>query len=428
MSALPSPTRKIRHDDQAGFEPGILPVFRGFSISLFVLTGLGVCGMVNDPTPNIYNACSFVLYGVLALCLSARPLQRRLPATYMKVAVWLAALGPILNVFISNRLIQQQGLTAVVGFVEPSQPYLSLIFALLIISAQYGMRSVLLFSIGGPLLEILLALPFIRAGLDIEAVGTQAFIRFILFTFSGYIVARISTAQRTQRLELAKKNAQLTHYAATLEQLAVARERNRLARELHDTLAHTLSAVNMQLNALDVLWESDPIQARQTLTRTQELTRTGLHESRRALQSLRASLINELGLGLALRQLATRTAERANLKLTLAVPEQITGLRPEVEQNLFRIAEEAITNVARHAQASRLELSLSLARKENRLHLRVRDDGRGFDLTAQTPDGHYGLVGIRERTLLLNGELALTSAPGQGTSIDVQIPITEASP
>jgi signal transduction histidine kinase len=298
--------------------------------------------------------------------------------------------------------------------LEATRLYFWLLIPLLFISAQYSLRKLILFSLGTTLLPIFLALPMASV-LDFSAQLTSAFVRLTLYTVAGYIVQRITSAARQQRDALAQKNAQLAQYAITLEQLAIARERNRLARELHDTLAHTLSAVNIQLKALDVLLESDPTAARKTLEATQDLTRTGLGEARRSLQALRARPIDELGLGLALGELARRAAERAGLALTLDVPAQIDGITSEAEQQVYRIAEEALNNVVRHANAR----CLSVRWKDEALV--IADDGVGFASAVSPPNGHFGVVGMKERAMLIDAALTIDSQPGRGTSVKLEM-------
>jgi signal transduction histidine kinase len=229
------------------------------------------------------------------------------------------------------------------------------------------------------------------------------------------MVARIIKIQRQQGQSLAEANAKLTHYATTLEQLATTRERNRLARELHDTLAHTLSAVAVELEAVDSLWDVDQVQARSLLQRSLSATRTGLTETRRALQALRSSPLEYLGLALAIRQEAQTVAERANLTLDLHIPETADNLLPDVEQCVYRVAQEALANVAHHAQAQRVEVKL--LQKEDCLTLAVSDDGCGFDAGAIDAERHLGIRGMRERAEMVGSTLEIESDLGQGTTV-----------
>ncbi len=202
----------------------------------------------------------------------------------------------------------------------------------------------------------------------------------------GWLVVRLMTIQREQRQALKEANRKLTHHAATLEQLATTRERNRLARELHDTLAHTLSAVAVQLEATNALWTTKPEQAHARLQKSIEVTRSGLTETRRVLQDLRASPLEDLGLALAIRHLAESTASRSGLTLDLHIADRLGSVSPDIEQAVYRIAQEALVNAAAHANAR--NLTVQLGHFDSHLVLTVSDDGKGFDLNASTIREH----------------------------------------
>jgi signal transduction histidine kinase len=240
-----------------------------------------------------------------------------------------------------------------------------------------------------------------------------------------------------QREELDKANRTLVRYAATLEQLSISQERNRLARELHDTLAHTLSALAVQLDAMATVWVQMPPKAQTMLQRALAMTRTGLDDTRRALGALRATPLKDMGLALAVSQLVEEAAMRGGLSLTLDVPSSLTGLAPEVEQCYYRVAQEAIENVLKHAGASSLYVSLLESRGDREagsLLLEVIDDGRGFSVETwqaeflageqgrqgQAPLQHtskFGIRGMQERAALIGATFEIKSAPGQGTTI-----------
>jgi signal transduction histidine kinase len=184
-----------------------------------------------------------------------------------------------------------------------------------------------------------------------------------------------------------------------------------------------LSAINVQLNALDVLWDSSPNAARLKLRQTQELTRSGLDEARRALHALRASPIDELGLGLALRRTAQTAAGRAGAELSLTLPTQLNGVPPDIEQQVYRVAEEALNNIVRHAHAH--NVTLTLERTTAALTLTIHDDGCGFDPSQTPPNGHYGLVGMKERAALINASFQIESQPGHGTMVQFTVPLQE---
>ena len=167
-----------------------------------------------------------------------------------------------------------------------------------------------------------------------------------------------------------------------------------MARELHDTLAHTLSALSVQLETAKAYRDVDPAATAAILDTSLAATRSGLQETRQALKSLRASPLEDMGLSLALRQLATETAERANLQLDLSVPTHIPSLPHAIEQCLYRVTQEATANVAYHADARTMTVQLTF---NGDILLQVSDDGRGFDPQQAEAAGHFGLVGMRER-------------------------------
>ncbi|MEI8165635.1 MAG: sensor histidine kinase [Chloroflexales bacterium] len=294
-----------------------------------------------------------------------------------------------------------------------------LVMALVLTAWQYSWGAVILFSGGmaGFTLGLHL-LSFRPGGASLVPQVTVVVIQTISLLVVGYFISTLMQRLKQQQASLAQANAKLTVYAATLEELTISRERNRMARELHDTLAHTLSALSVQLEAVKAYWDVDPATAQPMLDTALTATRSGLHETRRALKALRASPLEAMGVALALRQIATETATRANLRLKLAVPERLPALAPAVEQCLYRVAQEATANVAYHANAQTLTVQL---RCDGGVTLRVGDDGCGFDPQQAEAAGHFGLAGMRERAQLVGGELTVISQPGHGTTIQLTI-------
>lgn len=244
-------------------------------------------------------------------------------------------------------------------------------------------------------------------------------IQTVIFLAVGFSISYLMSRLRRQQQSLEEANIRLTHYASTLEQLATTRERNRLARELHDTLAHTLSGLSVQLETLKAYWDVDPGAARSILDKSLAAARSGLKETRRALQALRASPLDDLGLALAVTTLAKEAAERANLALELAITDGIPALSPDVEQRVYRVAQEAIANVVSHAGAKKLIVRLEPA--EGKLTLGVEDDGAGFDMIKVNKAAHFGLTGMREHAQLIGGELNILTKPGAGTKVRLTV-------
>ncbi len=197
-------------------------------------------------------------------------------------------------------------------------------------------------------------------------------------------------------------------------------ERNRLAREIHDTLAQGLTAAALQLESADALLDSGSGKVRKPLRRALSLMRSNLEEARRSVLDLRAAPLEGRPLSGALKVLVERWRAQTG---TEARYEAVNGgrpLPPRVEAALYRVCQEALTNVASHADAARVTVRLVSTLAEVRLS--VEDDGRGFDVSETSADRH-GLIGMEERIQILGGILDVTSIPGDGTKILASLPL-----
>jgi two-component system NarL family sensor kinase len=205
-------------------------------------------------------------------------------------------------------------------------------------------------------------------------------------------------------------------------QLGAAEERNRLAREIHDTLAQGLAAITLQLETADALLETNtqPDKARQIVQHALSLTRSNLDAARRSVLDLRAAPLEGRSLGDAVSEMAEEWVDRGNLTLNLSVTGGKFPLPVRVEVGVYRIVQEALTNIVRHAEARNLTLDLTITPEQ--VALTIEDDGRGFD-PAEVPNGHYGIIGMNERIKLLGGEMTLRSTPSDGTQLDIVIPL-----
>jgi signal transduction histidine kinase len=242
----------------------------------------------------------------------------------------------------------------------------------------------------------------------------QATMRIGLLYLVPFIVSVLAERERQQHTQLEAAHERLRRHAATVEQLAVSRERNRLARELHDTLAHSLSALTVQLEALRALLVNDPAAAIPVVDDLSALARRGLDESRQAIQALRTGPVETLGLDGALRDLLQSFQARTGVQTDLTVAGEEADLTEEEAKTLYRIAEEALSNVERHASARHVRVRL--ARGVDRIDLVVQDDGVGFDPTIVDLE-HYGLTGMQERAGMLGATLDVISHPGSGTEV-----------
>jgi two-component system NarL family sensor kinase len=204
-------------------------------------------------------------------------------------------------------------------------------------------------------------------------------------------------------------------------QIGAIEERNRLAREIHDTLAQGLAAIAMQLETADALIDSHDLdRVQQAVQQSLALARQNLEEARRSVLDLRAASLEGRHLPEALKVLLDEWAARDHLQIDFEVTGGTQPLPTRIEAGLYRIAQEALTNVARHAQAKQVGVHLLIL--PDRVELSIEDDGTGFD-PAQLPQDRYGLIGLNERTKLMGGQLDLQSSPGAGTRLDVAIPL-----
>ena len=207
-------------------------------------------------------------------------------------------------------------------------------------------------------------------------------------------------------------------------ELGALTERNRLAREIHDTLAQGLAAITLRLETADVLLgdlDSNNA-ARSQLQDALSLTRTLLDEARRSVLDLRAAPLEGKSLATAIADLVSETSEDSKIEISFQSLGDGLRVPTYVEVGLFRIAQEALANLARHSSAS--HGSVLLENSSEAIGLRIQDNGKGF-LGTEVPPDRFGLVGMKERTQLLNGKIQIRTQPGEGTIISVLIPLND---
>ncbi len=259
--------------------------------------------------------------------------------------------------------------------------------------------------------------------LGVWILGTGPAVIFIVIYVTMY-VREIEARGRAQILlqELEGANKQLTEYAAQVEDLTLANERQRMARELHDTLSQGLAGLVLQLEAIDShLSRGNTAKAQAITQQAMERARSTLADARRAIDDLRSGAAPDIDLETAVREEADRFTAASGIpcELTIAL---LPSLPDEVRENALRVVSEALTNIARHAQAQ--QVTVRLQPSDHSLDIEVHDDGIGFD-PAQINTGHYGLIGLRERTRLIGGTVSIESAARQGTTLRVCLPLVK---
>src|SRR6266404_5125009 len=229
------------------------------------------------------------------------------------------------------------------------------------------------------------------------------------------VFTRVAASEREARTALAEANQLLRDHAAQVEELATTKERNRLAREIHDSLGHYLTVVNVQIGAAQAILDQDRPRALDHLSKAQALTQEGLAEVRHSVASLRAPETESRPLPEALAKLVEQWTA-AGLGAKLAISGTIRPLTPQTNLTLYRATQEALTNVAKHADANSVVVQLNY--RGEGVYLGVKDDGVGSD----NSEGGFGLLGVRERVQILGGSVRVSINAGRGFTLEVEIP------
>lgn len=227
------------------------------------------------------------------------------------------------------------------------------------------------------------------------------------------------TAQRQAEIQRLDDQVRL---AERERQSAILQERNRLAREIHDTLAQGFTGITIQLEAAEDALPHDPAQTNRHIDRAIQLARESLAEARRSVRALRPQRLDDKDLPTALALFVRQITEGISLHATFDVEGGPVALPMDIENDLLRIGQEALTNALKHAQANEIHVKLTFA--PDQIRLSVQDDGRGFDPALVVNRSGFGLLGMRERVERMGGDIEFWSEVGQGTRVIAAIPIT----
>jgi signal transduction histidine kinase len=379
----------------------------GFLVTSYViLVAAGIVGLRFDPPATVtLRWLVVILLGAIAI------LQTRVPQAGSPSWIFHLYLG-VHGVLVAALMFLQPGWTMYpVLYIPP------IMWAILGLSvrlgaywtAAYAVVTAVSFAVGMNLGEGLIAL----------------FLYGVLYAFMGTFAIALARADAARResqtllAELQEAHRQLQDYAVRVEELAVVDERNRLAREMHDTLGHRLTVAAVQLEGAQRLIPQDPERAAGMIGVVREQISEALSELRRTVATLRAPVEEDLHLRQALRRLANHFAQATGTTVHLMLPEQRPEL-PDVHRlALYRAAQEALTNVQHHAQAR--DVWLQLTQHDGMIALLVGDNGIGL----QMGDGWsgFGLRGLRERAAQLGGEFFLEPRPGGGTQLHFRLPL-----
>jgi signal transduction histidine kinase len=350
----------------------------------------------------------------------------------MSIEPWLTRRSHRLTHFY---LAVQTGIIIALSLTTPDADFFSLLFISLSLQTMHvfppriGFRWVALFTV----VMAVLMIGGSGWGVGPPLVLINAVAYFFVASYVA-VIRRLETArqeaetarQESQTLlaELQEAHRELQVYAAQVEELAAVQERNRLARELHDSVTQTIFSMTLTAEAARILLERDPTQAGAQIDRLLELAQSALAEMRSLISHLRPKTVAEEGLIPALRRHIAERGDRDGLSVALRLEryEEDRRLPPETEEALFRIVQEALNNVVKHAQTDRAEVALRLG--DESVSLLVEDSGVGFDPTrVSSGTSHLGLTGMHERVRALGGTLEIVSHPGAGTHINVKVPL-----
>jgi signal transduction histidine kinase len=250
----------------------------------------------------------------------------------------------------------------------------------------------------------------------------QQLSEMMLFSVSLFLILRfVSTwlSERAMREQLVEAHGQLQQYALQVEDLATVQERNRIARDIHDSLGHALTALNVQLQTVLKLWDVDPHGAKSFLTKAQRLGEIAIKEVRQSVRALRIEARSAEPLEEAITSLTEDFRQSTGIVVVTKIQIEMV-LSPQIVKAIHRIVQEALTNICKHAGAKTVEIGLSTT--ATNVYLSITDDGSGF-LTDAIPQG-FGLQGMKERVAALGGNLLIWSELQQGCQISIDLPIT----
>jgi len=379
--------------------------------SYVILVAAGVVGLRFDPP-----ASALVRWTILLLLVGIGMLQIWVPKGGSPL--WRRRLQIGLNgAMVAALMFIQPGWTMYpVLFIPP------IVQAILLLPLHEGVAWVVTFT--------LVAATTFAVGISLGEGVVAIFLYGVLYAFIAAFASaltRVDAARReSQRLlgELQDAHEQLQAGALRMEEMAVVEERNRLAREMHDTLGHRLTVAAVQLEAAQRLCPTDAGRATRMVGTVREQVQEALRELRATVATLRTPVEADLHLRSALRRLVDQFEGATGMTVHRVLPEALPELPDAHRMALFRAAQEALTNVQKHAAATQVWLVLSLGEGADAVSLLVSDDGNGV---VANGEGGFGLVGLRERADLLGGELHVEPRSGGGTQLSFRLPLGESA-
>jgi signal transduction histidine kinase len=263
---------------------------------------------------------------------------------------------------------------------------------------------------------VTLLIPLAHTGMSWSEGLREGISTFVAALFA-FALTMLHVRERQARTEVGEANERLRRYAAEVAELSATRERNRVARDIHDGLGHHLTVVQMQLQAARAVLGTDPARAEALLEKAQKQASEALADVRRSVAALREPRAR---LPEALHRLASESSE-GGVPTAVEVRGSRRELRPDLEESLYRVAQEGLTNVRKHAAAASARVLLDYG-DAGSVRMEVRDDGGGSASGNGASAPGFGLTGLRERVSSLGGTLSVDSVAGAGTTLRVELP------
>ncbi len=314
--------------------------------------------------------------------------------------------------------------TAVISFAHlyPQLPVISVLY-LLVVLALAGTRGLYAASLASLLSLLSYDFFFFPPHYTLAVVQWEDLLTLAVFLVATVITSQLAAALRWRAEQAQSREAELRRLYEQAQELASLQERQRLARELHDSVSQVLYGIGLGAHTAQEALDCDLEQAKASLEYVISLTEAGLAEMRALIFELRPESLEVEGLVAALTKQVAVLQTRYQMHVDVSLDTE-PDLSLELKHTLYRIAQEALHNIIKHARAS--TVLLQLAQQDNTVSLQVCDNGRGFDPADPCP-GHFGVSSMRERALKMGGTFTIESAPEQGTAIDVRIPVVLGS-
>ncbi|NWG07095.1 MAG: sensor histidine kinase [Chloroflexi bacterium] len=392
-------------------EPGLLKTFKAFAAIRLLFTILSHGFRLGIGASDAFMVSILLVLGetiFLLTYLFSNRAAAMLGRFYLPIGLAFLTSFPVLEMLVRNQGIILRG-----GAGEAQAPVMTLLVVVILIAWQYSLSAMLAYCVLSGALLFFLSLPLLQSGqMPASIAFYTAFSTVVFLAIVGFVVNRLVATQRQQRAEL-KDQAQIR------EQLAAAQERNRLAGELHDVLAHSFSALTVELEAVRSLWFQNQNRAYEMLNSALKTANSGLDEARRAVRAIRAQPLETFGLAAAIHRLAVDASKRGNLIHSRNIYGDFSDLPEDIEQCVYRVAQEAISNVLQHANAKKL--GVALQRQDGFVVLEITDDGAGFETAPALANG-FGLQGMIDRAKQLGGTCEILSSPSDGTTVRLRLP------